>query len=137
MSSILSIAVSGITAASERLQVSANNVANANSDGPLPSADPATAAQYPQAYTPQTVNQVETAGGGTKAVVANVQPGTIAAYDPTAPYADQNGMVAEPNVNYTTRSLCSSSRRVYDMVFNVYVARVYSRLMKSLVDLQT
>ena len=136
MSSILSIAVSGITAASERLQVSANNVANANSDGPLPSVDPATAAQYPQAYVPQTVNQVETAGGGTKAVVSNAQPGTVAAYDPTAPYADQNGMVAEPNVNYTTQAMQQLTAR-YDMVFNVYVARVYSRLMKSLVDIQT
>ena len=136
MSSILSIAVSGITAASERLQVSANNVANANSDGPLPSADPAIAAQYPQAYVPQTVNQVETAGGGTKAVVSNVQPATVPAYDPTAPYADQNGMVAEPNVNYTTEAMQQLTAR-YDMVFNVYVARVYSRLMKSLVDIQT
>jgi flagellar basal-body rod protein FlgC len=136
MSSILSIAVSGISAASERLQDSASNVANADSDGPLPSADPEIAAQFPQAYMPKEVNQVETAGGGTKAVVANVQPGTVPAYDPTAPYADQNGMVAEPNVNYTTQAMQQLTAR-YDMVFNVYVARVYSRLMKSLVDIQT
>ncbi len=136
MSSILSIAVSGITAASERLQVSANNVANAQSDGPLPSADPAIQAQYPQAYTLQVVNQVETAGGGTKAVVTNVQPGTVPAYDPTAPYADQNGMVAEPNVNYTTEAVQQLTAR-YDFVFNVYVARVYSRMLKTLVDIQT
>jgi flagellar basal-body rod protein FlgC len=136
MSSILSIAVSGISAASERLQDSASNVANADSDGPLPSADPAIQAQYPQAYMPKEVNQVETAGGGTKAVVSNVQPGAVPAYDPTAPYADQNGMVAEPNVNYTTQAMQQLTAR-YDMVFNVYVARVYSRLMKSLVDIQT
>jgi flagellar basal-body rod protein FlgC len=136
MSSILSIAVSGITAASERLQVSANNVANAQSDGALPSADPAIQAQYPQGYTPQVVNQVETPGGGTKAVVTNVQPGTIPAYDPTAPYADQNGMVAEPNVNYTTEAIQQLTAR-YDFVFNVYVARVYSRMLKTLVDIQT
>jgi flagellar basal-body rod protein FlgC len=136
MSSILSIAVSGITAASERLQVSANNVANAQSDGPLPSADPAIQARYPQAYTPQVVNQVETAGGGTKAVVTNVQSGTVLAYDPPAPYADQNGMVAEPNVNYTTEAIQQLTAR-YDFVFNVYVARVYSRMLKTLVDIQT
>jgi flagellar basal-body rod protein FlgC len=136
MSSILSIAVSGIAAASDRLRVSANNVANTESGGPLPSADPAIAAQHPQAYTPQEVHQVETAGGGTKAVVSNMQPGSVAAYDPTAPYADQNGMVAEPNVNYTTEAMQQLTAR-YNFVFNVYVARVYSRLMKSLVDIQT
>ena len=136
MSSILSIAVSGISAASERLQDSASNVANANSDGPLPSADPAIQAEYPQAYVPQEVHQVETAGGGTKAVVSHVQPSIVPAYDPTAPYADQNGMVAEPNVNYTTEAVQQLTAR-YDFVFNVYVARVYSRLMKSLVDIQT
>jgi flagellar basal-body rod protein FlgC len=136
MSSVLSIAVSGIAAASERLQDSAGNVANANSGGPLPSADPAIQAQYPQAYAPKEVNQVETPGGGTKAVVANVQPGTVPVYDPTAPYADQNGMVAEPNVNFTAEAVQQLTAR-YNGVFNVYVARVYSRMMKSLVDIQT
>ena len=136
MSSILSIAVSGISAASGRLQDSASNVANANSDGPLPSADPAIQAEYPAAYVPQEVHQVETAGGGTKAVSSNVQPGTVPAYNPTAPYADQNGMVAEPNVNYTTEAIQQLTAR-YDFVFNVYVARVYSRLMKTVVDIQT
>jgi len=136
MSSILSIAVSGISAASDRLQVSANNVANANSDGPLPSADPAIQAQFPSAYVPQRVEQVEAPGGGTKAVVSNVQPGTVAAYDPTAPYADQSGMVAEPNVNYANEAVQQMTAR-YNYVFNVYVMRVYSRMMKSLVDVQT
>ena len=136
MSSILSIAVSGISAASERLQDSASNVANANSDGPLPSADPAIAVQYPQAYMPKEVHQVETAGGGTSAVTSNVHPGTVPAYNPTAPYADQNGMVAEPNVNFTNEAFQQLTAR-YDYVFNVYVARVYSRMMKSLLDIQT
>jgi flagellar basal-body rod protein FlgC len=136
MSSILSIAVSGITAASERMQDSAGNVANADSDGPSPSADPAIQADYPQAYVPKEVHQVATPGGGTKAVVANMQPGTVLAYDPTAPYADQNGEVAEPNVNFTTEAVQQLTAR-YDFVFNAYVARVYSRMMKSLVDIQT
>jgi flagellar basal-body rod protein FlgC len=136
MSSILSIAVSGITAASERLQDSASNVANADSDGPLPSADPAVQAQFPAAYAPTQVEQVATPGGGTKAVVTHVQPSSLPAYDPTAPYADQNGMVAEPNVNYANEAMQQTIAR-YDYVFNAYVMRVYSRMMKSLVDVQT
>ncbi|HZC56075.1 MAG TPA: flagellar basal body rod C-terminal domain-containing protein [Xanthobacteraceae bacterium] len=93
-------------------------------------------AQFPSAYVPQRVEQVETPGGGTKAVVSNVQPGTVAAYDPTAPYADQSGMVAEPNVNYANEAVQQMTAR-YNYVFNVYVMRVYSRMMKSLVDVQT
>jgi flagellar basal-body rod protein FlgC len=136
MSSILSIAVSGITAASDRLQDSANNVANVESDGPLPSASAAAQAQYPAAYTPEQVHQVATAGGGTKAITTAVQPGYTVAYDPTAPYADANGDVARPNVNLTSEAYQQLTAR-YDFVMNAYVARIYSRMMKSLLDVQT
>ena len=110
MSSILSIAVSGITAASERLQDSASNVANVESDGPTASASAAVQAQYPAAYTPKELHQVATAGGGTKAVTTNVQPATVLAYDPTAPYADANGDVAQPNVDSHQRGLPAAHR---------------------------
>ena len=135
MSSILSIAVSGITAASDRLQDSASNVANVESDGPTASAS-AAQAQYPQAYTPKELHQVATAGGATRAVTTNVQPATILAYDPTAPYADQNGDVAQPNVSLASEAYQQLTAR-YDFVANAYVMRIYSRMMKSLVDIQT
>ena len=136
MSSILSIAVSGIKAASERLQDSASNVANAESDGPSPSASAAIQAQYPPAYVPKQVHQVATAGGGTYAIVTDVTPATVLAYDPSAPYADQNGDVAQPNVNFTNEAYQQLTAR-YSFVMNAYVARVYSRMVKSLVDIQT
>jgi flagellar basal-body rod protein FlgC len=136
MSSILSIAVSGITAASERLQDSASNVANVESDGPTASASAAVQAQYPAAYTPKELHQVATAGGGTKAVTTNVQPATVLAYDPTAPYADTNGDVARPNVDFTTEAYQQLTAR-YNFVANAYVMRIYSRMMKSLLDVQT
>src|SRR5262245_39548021 len=99
MSSILSIAASGMSAAMRRLEVSARNVANVMSDGPLPSADAAVQAQYPAAYRAKRVDQVETAGGGTAAVVSDRAPATVATYNPGAPYADAAGMVASPNVD--------------------------------------
>ena len=46
MSSILSIAASGMAAATNVSHVSAENVANAESDGPLPTAGAAVQAQY-------------------------------------------------------------------------------------------
>ena len=95
MSIAASIALSGMTAASRRLEASARNVANVRSAGPLPSAGAGATAGY-AAYVPVRVDQVESAGG-TYANVSSVSPAHVPAYDPTAPYADQNGMVAMPN----------------------------------------
>jgi flagellar basal-body rod protein FlgC len=134
MSSILSIAVSGVTASSERLQDSASNVANAESAGPTPAASAAVQAQYPQAYTPKTVRQIATAGGASRAYISDVQPSSVLAYDPTAPYVDQNGEVVKPNVSFTNEAYQQLTAR-YDFVLNAYVARVYSRMQKSVVDI--
>jgi flagellar basal body rod protein FlgC len=136
MSSILTIAVSGITAASERLQDSASNVANAESDGPTSEASTQVQANTPPAYTPKQVHQVPLAGGGTQALTTNVQPSTVLAYDPTAPYVDANGEVAKPNVDLTSEAYQQLTAR-YDFVMNAYVMRIYSRMQKALLDIQT
>ncbi len=120
----------------QRLQVSADNVANANSDGPLPSAPAAVQAQYPAAYAPQQVDQVETAGGGTAAVVSSVEPGTVVMFDPAAPYADPNGLVASPNVDYASEAMQQVTAS-YEFAFNALVMRVYSQIRKSALDILT
>ena len=135
MDSILSIAASGAAAAATRLQVSAENVANANSDGPLPSAGAAAQAQYPAAYNAQQVDQVATPGDGTSAVIVDVQPSTVAAYAPTAPYADSNGEVAQPNVDYANEAVQQATAS-YTFAANVAVMRVYSQMMQTLLDIQ-
>jgi flagellar basal-body rod protein FlgC len=95
MISAISIAASGLAAAGLRLGVSAANVANALDTGPLPG----TATAYPPAYVPQQVDQVDTAGGGTTATTQPVSPSYVPSFDPNAPYANQNGLVAAPNVD--------------------------------------
>jgi flagellar basal-body rod protein FlgC len=125
-----------MAAASRRLEVSESNVANALSDGPLPSADAAVQAKYPAAYTPMRVDQVETAGGGTDAVVTNVAPSTVPTFDPSAPYADANGMVASPNVSLANEVVQQLVAR-YTFVTNAAVVRSYEQMMKSLLDIKT
>jgi flagellar basal-body rod protein FlgC len=120
-------------AATQRLQVSAANVANANSDGPLPSAGAATQAQYPSAYAAQQVDQTATADGGTSAVIVDVQPATVATYDPTAPYADPSGDVAAPDVDYANEAMQQAAVK-YSFAMNANVMRVYSQMMQSLLD---
>jgi flagellar basal-body rod protein FlgC len=136
MNAILSIAASGMAAATRRLEVSASNVANALSDGPSPSADAEIRAKYPAAYAPLRVDQVETAGGGTTAVVGSVTPSTVPTYDPSAPFADGQGMVASPNVNLASEAVQQLVAR-YTFVMNAVVARSYEQMMKSLLDIKT
>lgn len=136
MTSILSIATSGMAAATRRLEVSARNVANARSDGPLPNADAAVQAQYPGAYKPLRVDQVETSDGGTIANVSRQSPSQARSYDPNAPYADSRGMVASPNVDLADEAVQQIISQ-YTFAANAKVVNVYARMMKSLLDIKT
>jgi flagellar basal-body rod protein FlgC len=133
MSSALSIAASGMAAASLRLDVSAANVANALSTGPLPTAAGSNAASSPKAYVPQRVEQVALAGGGTAATVQPVSPSSVPRYDPSAPYADPNGLVAAPNVDLANEAV-QQILALYTFAANAAVVRAVEKLNKALLD---
>jgi flagellar basal-body rod protein FlgC len=133
MNAAFSIAKSGMQAASLRLDVSASNVANMSSNGPLP--DATNAAAFPPAYVPQRVDQVEVAGG-TTARATNVSPGYVSAYDPSAPYADKNGMVAAPNVDLTNE-VVQQITALYEFTANARVMQTASQMTKTLLDIKT
>jgi flagellar basal-body rod protein FlgC len=135
MSSILSIAISGMQAATTRLQVSANNVANALSAGVLPDQQGnfPDGAQVP--YTPQRVDQVELSGGGTQAIVSNVSPSYVPTYDPGSPFANANGQVAYPNVDLTEEAIQQLVAR-YAFAANARVVTSYDQMVKSLLDIK-
>jgi flagellar basal-body rod protein FlgC len=90
----ISIAVSGLNAASLRLSTAASNIANSQDTAPL-TPQPGD----PQPYQPVDVNQTAAPGGGTQAVQQPVTPASNAIYDPSSPFADGNGNVASPNVD--------------------------------------
>jgi flagellar basal-body rod protein FlgC len=146
MSSVLSIATSGLVAAQKRLDVSANNVANFESDGPLPpewasatlnstATGSASATQYPPAYKPQSVNQTALAGGGTATTVVDAQPSYTAGYDPNAPYASSNGLIARPNVSLVNEVLQQATAS-YTFALNVAMMRAYQRTSQSLLNVE-
>lgn len=126
------IAVSGLNAATLRLQVSASNVANAQSSGPLP--DAANAASYPAAYNALRVDQAAAADGGTRAAIATASPGTVPAFDPGAPYADAQGMIAAPNVDLLSELIQQMFART-DFAANAKVIRSDEQMTKSLLDI--
>jgi flagellar basal-body rod protein FlgC len=132
MSSISTIALSGLNAAARRLEVSASNVANADSDGALP-VDGIVPSGAPQAYVPLQVVQTESATGGTQTSVTSVAPSTVATSDPSAPFANQDGLVAAPNVDLG-QELISQLVAKYSYVANARVMAADDRMTKTLID---
>jgi flagellar basal-body rod protein FlgC len=132
MSSILAIASSGMMAASLRLNVSASNVANSSSSGPLPDAT-GPAAKAPAAYTPLRVDQVDI-GGATAATATAVSPSYAPSYAPSAPYADQSGMVAAPNVDLTNETVQQITAQ-YAFAANAKVTQIASQMAGALLDI--
>jgi flagellar basal-body rod protein FlgC len=131
--SVLSIAASGLAAASLRLEVSASNVANSLDTGPLPGAN---AANFPPAYTPLRVDQTAAADGGTAATMTPISPRFVPSFEPGAPFADQNGLVAAPNVDLANELVQQIVAR-YAFAANARVIRVESEMMKTLLDIKT
>jgi flagellar basal-body rod protein FlgC len=132
MSSILAIASSGMMAASLRLNVSASNVANSQSSGPLPDAT-GPGAKAPAAYTPLRVDQVDI-GGATSATATPVSPSYAPSYAPRAPYADQSGMVASPNVDLTNETVQQITAQ-YAFAANAKVTQIASQMAGALLDM--
>ena len=135
MSSIATNAVSGMNAAVRRLEVSASNVANARSTGALPDANGTVPAGAPRAYVPLDLVQTDVAGGGTQATITRASAGTSASYDPTAPFANQDGLVASPNVDLA-QEMISQLVAKYSFEANARVLKASDEMSKTVLDMK-
>jgi flagellar basal-body rod protein FlgC len=133
MSSISAIAVSGMNAAARRLEVSASNVANIESTGTLPAANGTVPAGAPQAYAPLRLNQTESAAGGTQTTVSTITPSFIAISDPQAPFANQDGQVAAPNIDIS-QEMVNQMIASYSFAANAAVMKADDGMTKTLID---
>jgi flagellar basal-body rod protein FlgC len=100
MMAALSIALSGLTAQTQRLAATASNIANASTAGTVPSADPSAPAST--VYQPLRVNFTSLDGAGVAASVTPDPGGYSVIYDPSSIYANSEGLVATPAVDYAT-----------------------------------
>lgn len=92
----ISVALSGLKANTTKVGVHANNIANAGNIGARrPEGGPAP-------YTPQDVVMIADALGGVQTRVTDRDPAFVLAPDPGSAYADDNGVVAVPNVDMAT-----------------------------------
>ena len=134
MSSISTIARSGMNAAVRRLEVSASNVANFESTGALPAANGTVPAGAPQAYAPLRLSSTVSAGGlGVQTSVSTVTPRAIAISDPQAPFANQDGEVAAPNVDIS-QELVAQMVASYSFAANAAVMKADDGMTKTLID---
>ena len=94
----LQTSVSGLIASSTRFNGAASNIVNARvASSPKGSTGPRQT--FKIGYTPQRVAQTTTTGGGVRATGAPVSPASLAIYDPTSPFANEQGTVDMPNVS--------------------------------------
>jgi flagellar basal-body rod protein FlgC len=129
--STASIALSGMLAATTRLNVAAENIANTNTSGAIPGSD--APAGSPAPATPRR-DTVETSVGGTKAVINDVNPAYITSHDPTSPYANSKGDVAQPNIDLGTEIVNAVNAR-YQFAANALVFKISDRMQQDLLDI--
>ncbi|WP_018315881.1 flagellar basal body rod protein FlgC [Bradyrhizobium sp. WSM2793] len=144
--SIFSIATSGLSVASLRVNVAASNIANVQTTGPLPGSggsspsavtgSPGIAPTFPAAYVPLRVDQVDQTPGGTIAKVSTVSPSYTAQSDPSAPFANQDGLVAAPNVDIASEFVQLAAAK-YSFIANAKVIQAYAETTESLLDITT
>jgi flagellar basal-body rod protein FlgC len=129
MVNAINSALSGLNAASRRLQVSANNIANMQSTKTV-----VTGTEVNSPYVAQRVQQVSQAGGGVSVKVQDVSPASSQVFDPENPDADSNGFVAYPNVSLETE-IINQKIATYDYKASLKTLKVQDELEQSLLDI--
>ena len=124
------------------MNVAASNVANVRTTGPLPASGGsstsagASSSTYPSAYVPLRVDQVDQSSGSTPGgTMATVSPSYTAQSDPSAPFANQDGLVAAPNVDLANEFVQLAAAK-YSFIANAKVIQAYSETTESLLDIK-
>ena len=136
MMSGLYTALSGLNAATQRAEIAARNIVNANSagrdpGGPAPLASETLAGI--QAYQPKRFVQHSLPGGGVGGQAVPVKPATYPVYDPTNPAADENGTIQYPNVSLETE-FAQLTIAVNSYKANAKVIKTIDETLGSLLD---
>ncbi len=128
MNPVLSIALSGLQAATKRLGVSANNVANALTSRPTTAGAPTPEGVFKaQQATDQSVP-----GGGVTTQVRPKDPATVTGVDP----ASSTGLSAFPNVDLVEEAV-NQKVALASYRANAAVIRTQQEIDDALLDIET
>ncbi len=117
----MNTALSGLQAASTRLNVSANNVANA-------------ASTSGEVYKAQRVEQTSVQEGGVKAQVQPKTPATVQYFDQNNAAANEEGVAEYPNVSLE-EEVINQQIAGYDFKANLSVIRTADEMLGNLLDM--
>lgn len=133
MTDVLSIALSGLNAQQKRLTASASNIANAASVGRV--ADGATSAKDATGvYTPVTVTMSRASdSGGVQSTFADKKDAVSLSYDPTSPLANNEGMVATPQVDLAEEAVTAMESKTLFKA-NLSVLKTQDDMIGDLLD---
>lgn len=129
ISSGANISLSGLQAASRRLENSANNIANQQSTSSAVNDE-----TVQQAFRPQDVVQLSNESGGVKTELRERNPATVAVYNPDNSAADANGIVQYPNVD-TTREVIDQKFASYDFKANAKSLQAQNETLDTLLNI--
>jgi flagellar basal-body rod protein FlgC len=129
ISSAMNIAVSGLNAASTRLNNSANNVANLSSTQSRKDGQ-----SVNEAFQPQDVIQTSVESGGVQTSQRTREPATIPVFQPDNPAAGEDGITQFPNVNLEEEVVTQQFAK-YDFQANLKVLETADEMAQDLLDL--
>ena len=124
---VLSIALSGLQAATKRLGVSANNVANALTSRPTTGSN----AKPAGVFEAQEARDRSLAGGGVTTDVRDRDPSTVIGPDPASP----TGLSAFPNVDLVEEAV-NQKIALASYKANAAVIRVQQDIDDALLDIE-
>ncbi|MDX2027246.1 MAG: flagellar basal body rod C-terminal domain-containing protein [Alphaproteobacteria bacterium] len=130
MSSIFSIALSGLNDAVRRVANATSNMVNASSTARLPenSSDAYTG------FVPQDVVTLSNGIGGVNSVAQPRDPAYVTAFEPNSPLANVQGLVAQPNVDLNAELVSNIvSANIY--AANVATIKTAKKMEDSLLDI--
>lgn len=132
MADALSIALTGLMAQKTRLDATASNIANADTEGALPTPQaPATTV-----YKPLQVGFSTQAEGGVTATVTANEQGFSPVSNPGSPYANAEGLVAAPNVDLNQEMVNLIEARLA-FKGNIQTVKAADKMMGDLLDIVT
>lgn len=127
--SAISISVSGMNAATTRLEAAASNIANFQSTGTVPDATGATTA-----YQPLDVRQTAVEGGGVSATMVPVPSAWRLQQDSLSPDANADGYVAAPAVDLATELVDAMLSQI-SYTASLKTLKAASDMQKTVVDM--
>lgn len=129
MSPASAIAMTGVAAATRRLEASASNIANMRSNGALEGVE------GPAVYAPLEVQLAAQATGGVSASIAPAARTPLLAYDPQASFANAKGSVAAPDIDLP-QEMIRLAMASYEMAANLAVIRTADDLAKAVLEMR-